>query len=62
MPTEKVLGHTCPGLDKFQGAVAYGCIPEIDADGTIRGCDDHNPVKITHCPFCGTKLEEKKSE
>ena len=34
----------------------YHCMPDIDSDGIIRGCDASNPVMIRFCPFCGIEL------
>lgn len=57
-----VLDHTCEGLQKFHDASEEAvCIPGIGEDGMIHGCDDSNPVLITHCPFCGTPLATNRN-
>ena len=56
----KVLGHICTGMKEHQDYSTYMCIPVINRDGFIAGCDDVNTVQIRYCPFCGTKLVENK--
>lgn len=51
----ELAGHTCDGLTEFDN-FGGGCTPSIGADGFISGCDDTNPVRISHCPFCGMPL------
>ena len=50
-----VCGHLCEGLERFLSA-GGGCHPTIWEDGQVIGCDDSNPIYITHCPFCGERL------
>lgn len=54
---EPVLGHLCPGLEKFLGAVTSQCVPTIDPDGEVSGCDDSNRVTLQFCPFCGAGFQ-----
>ena len=58
----EVRGHLCGGLRKFQDASVSQCIPIIRDSGIVAGCDDYNPVEITHCPFCGVVLHEGDHE
>lgn len=57
-----VLGHTCDRLRAFQAVHEdYGCVPYIDEDAVVWGCDDNNadhPIRF--CPFCGVKLPPVK--
>ena len=51
-----VRGHTCEGLEIQWKASHYGCIPEINWDGTFSGCDDTNEAAFKFCPYCGLEL------
>lgn len=53
----EIGGHLCKGLKKHLEFAYYGCIPAINENGTIGGCDDTNLIQIKFCPFCGVKLE-----
>ena len=50
-----VRGHLCPELQRLQ-AEGGGCEPDIQPNGTIRGCDSTNPIPINFCPMCGKDL------
>jgi hypothetical protein len=52
-----VLGHLCEGLQRFQEA-GGACKPRLKANGISVACDDHNPIALTHCPFCGVLFTE----
>ena len=54
----KVLGHICSGMKEHQDYSTSMCIPVINKEGLIVGCDDTNTVRIKYCPFCGTELEK----
>lgn len=54
-----VLGHLCDGLRRIQRD-GRGCVPCIDDDGLIQGCDDGQRIPITHCPMCGEKLVKEQ--
>lgn len=58
----KVLGHICSGMKAHQDYSTSMCIPVINKEGHIIGCDDTNTVAIKFCPFCGTKLDGKKPD
>ena len=62
-----VGGHLCEGLRDFQQrphhayrgleyGPEYACVPIIEADGRISGCDARNDHAIAFCPFCGIRL------
>lgn len=51
-----VLGHICEGLEEFQYYADGQCIPVLNDDGTVSGCDDSNDIPLKFCPFCGTKF------
>jgi len=52
-PPTEIFGHTCEGLRAFQEASTSPCIPFIEPDGTVSGCDGTNRIALTHCPMCG---------
>lgn len=56
MPDKTVCGHMCEGLQTFQDAADYQCMPRLDDDGRVAGCDDTNPVPLRYCPFCALSL------
>lgn len=53
-----VRGHACDRLRAFQAVSRdNGCVPNIDEDGIVSGCDAENTDHpIIYCPFCGLKL------
>jgi hypothetical protein len=57
---EKVLGHMCDALKKYQDS-GGGCVPSFNEEGHTVGCDDTNEIPIIFCPFCGIKLQEDKN-
>ena len=56
----KIRGHMCEGLRKYQEYSTFGCIPDFTEEGYTRGCDDTNYVPILYCPFCGKELPKPK--
>lgn len=64
-----VRGHSCEGLTRFQSRIDFDnksdpnhiCIPILDEDGMVQGCDATNYAIIKFCPFCGISLQEKRS-
>ena len=58
---DNVFGHTCRGLKNHWAYQTSGCIPAFREDGTISGCDDSNVIAIKFCPYCGKKLNTKKT-
>ena len=54
--SKTVCGHMCEGLQTFQDAANTVCIPRLDDDGRVDGCDDFNPVPLRYCPFCALSL------
>lgn len=58
-PGVPMRGHVCDGLVAYdKDTQKYSCIPEFDEKGFIWGCHAESLRPITHCPFCGTKLED----
>lgn len=57
----KVLDHICAGMKEHQDYSTSMCIPVINKDGYIIGCDDINAVQIKYCPFCGAELAQNKA-
>lgn len=56
---EPLHGHLCERLEAFQKR-GGGCVPNFHSDGTVRGCDDENPLGqwMRFCPFCGEALKD----
>lgn len=55
LKSEKVLGHTCEGLERWRNE-DRACFLGISEDGLIGSCDADSKIPIRYCPFCGAEL------
>jgi hypothetical protein len=57
--TEEPFGHWCDGLQKYYEQSEF-LVPMFSASGIIEG-ETSSTAPITFCPFCGLKINPKKS-